>query len=119
MLAATEVGAGGRRIAALGDMRELGAASAALHAGLAEAATAAGIDLVFTVGTEMGHLDAALPAERRGGHAETAEALAPVLVDSLRAGDAVLVKGSLTTRMGSVVEALLKAGRKEPCRHAL
>lgn len=119
VLAATEVGAGGRRIAALGDMRELGAASAALHAGLAEAATAAGIDLVFTVGPEMAHLDAALPAERRGGHAETAEALAPVLVDQLRPGDAVLVKGSLTTRMGSVVEALLKAGRKEPCRHAL
>jgi len=119
VLGAAEVGEGGRRIAALGDMRELGATSADLHAGLAEAIIAAGIDLVFTVGPEMENLHAALPAERRGSHAETAEALAPVLVESLRAGDAVLVKGSLTTRMGAVVEALQKAGRKEPCRHAL
>ena len=96
----------GRRVAALGDMLELGSRAPALHAALAEDACRAGIDLVFTAGPLMAALHEALPPERRGVHAEDAAALAPLLRAALRPGDAVLVKGSHGTAMRRVVAAL-------------
>ncbi|GGG16445.1 UDP-N-acetylmuramoyl-tripeptide--D-alanyl-D-alanine ligase [Caldovatus sediminis] len=99
-----------RRIAVLGDMRELGAYGPALHAELAPDAAAAA-DLVFCCGPLMRHLYDALPAERRGGHQPDSERLAPVVRDALRPGDAVLVKGSLGSRMKVVVEALTRGER--------
>ncbi|MBV8538200.1 MAG: UDP-N-acetylmuramoyl-tripeptide--D-alanyl-D-alanine ligase, partial [Alphaproteobacteria bacterium] len=69
VLKAAAPGPGGRRIAVLGDMLELGLAAAALHADLAEPLAAAGVDLVFTCGAHMQHLHDALPPARRGGHA--------------------------------------------------
>ena len=44
--------------------------------------------------------------ERRGGYAENADALIPIIAPSLRAGDIVLVKGSNSSRMSRVVGAL-------------
>lgn len=100
----------GRRIAALGDMRELGEAGPAMHADLAADAAAA-CDLVFTCGELMAHLHAALPEGRRGAHLADSNALAPVLKEALRPGDAVLVKGSLGSRMAVVVQALTEGLR--------
>ena len=94
-----------RRIAALGDMRELGEEGPAIHASLAPDA-AATCDLVFCCGDLMGHLYRALPEGKRGAHCVDSTALAPVLKGALRAGDAVLVKGSLGSRMAVVVAAL-------------
>lgn len=98
-----------RRLAALGDMLELGAEGAAIHAGLAPDATSA-CDLVFCCGELMGHLFRALPEGKRGAHLPDSGALAPVLKAALRAGDAVLVKGSLGSRMAVVVDALTAEG---------
>jgi UDP-N-acetylmuramoyl-tripeptide--D-alanyl-D-alanine ligase len=105
-LAARQPAPGGRRIAALGDMLELGLQEREFHAGLAQPLEAAGIDLVFAAGPRMAALIEALPHARRGGYAETSEALIPVLAGSLRAGDIVLVKGSNGSKMSRVVEAL-------------
>ncbi len=99
----------GRRIAVLGDMLELGERADELHAGLADAVDAAGIALVFTCGTAMARLHDALPAARRGAHAGDAAALAPAVLDAMRPGDVVLVKGSLGSRMARVVAALTGA----------
>jgi UDP-N-acetylmuramoyl-tripeptide--D-alanyl-D-alanine ligase len=96
----------GRRIAVLGDMLELGAASAELHAGLADAIEQWNIDLVFTAGPTMRHLHEALPESRRGFHATDADAASGPVRDALRAGDVVLVKGSAGSRMGRVVRAI-------------
>ena len=94
-----------RRIAVLGDMLELGDAGPPEHAALAiEAATAA--DLVFACGPLMRHLFDALPSHRRGAHATDSAALAPLVVRAVAPGDAILVKGSLGSRMRRVVEAL-------------
>ena len=101
----------GRRIAVLGDMLELGPTSADLHAGLVEPVEAAGVDLVFTCGRDMQRLHDALPENRRGQHESDSAALAPALVDALRPGDAVLVKGSLGSRMARVVTALTSSGQ--------
>jgi len=95
-----------RRIAVLGDMLELGEASAQLHADLAGVLGQSGIDLVFTVGPHMASLHKALPAEMRGGHAETAEAVEQSLLDVIAPGDAIMVKGSLGSRMGPIVSAI-------------
>jgi UDP-N-acetylmuramoyl-tripeptide--D-alanyl-D-alanine ligase len=94
-----------RRLAALGDMLELGQAGPAEHAALApEVARSA--DLVFTCGPLSALLQQALPAALRGGHFSDSAALAPALAAALQPGDAVLVKGSLGSRMKHVVEAI-------------
>lgn len=105
-LAAARPGKGGRRIAVLGDMLELGDDAASLHAGLAEAVVAWNIDVVHTAGPQSAHLRDALPADRRGAHADNSEQLAPLVKAGLRAGDVVMVKGSAGSRMGRVVKAL-------------
>ena len=48
----------------------------------------------------------ALPSERRGGYAEDASALEPQVLAAVRAGDAIMIKGSLGSRMGPIVKAL-------------
>ena len=106
LLGQAEVGNRGRRIAVLGDMLELGPTGAQLHGAIAEAVEAAGIDLVFCSGPLMRALWEALPSRVRGGYAETAAGLETTVLDAIRAGDAVMVKGSLGSKMGPIVRAL-------------
>jgi len=103
----------GRRIAVLGDMLELGPQGPALHAGLAEPVVAHAIDRVFCAGPLMKSLWDALPSERRGAYAETAAALEGEVVGAIAAGDAVMVKGSLGSRMGPIVKALKRRFARE------
>ncbi|HEX3430707.1 MAG TPA: UDP-N-acetylmuramoylalanyl-D-glutamyl-2,6-diaminopimelate--D-alanyl-D-alanine ligase [Rhizomicrobium sp.] len=113
LLAAAEPAAGGRRIAVLGDMLELGPQSATLHADLAPAVEEAKADLVFACGRDMRALFEALPPSRRGSWGETSSEIAPEIVRAVRAGDEVLIKGSLGSRMAVILEAL-KAGGGAP-----
>jgi len=106
LLGQAPVGARGRRIAVLGDMLELGPSGAELHGALAAPLAAANIDLVFCAGPLMRSLWQALPSSRRGGYAETAAALEPAVLDAVHNGDAVMVKGSLGSKMGPIVKAL-------------
>jgi UDP-N-acetylmuramoyl-tripeptide--D-alanyl-D-alanine ligase len=106
LLAATPTAKGGRRIAVLGDMLELGASGPALHAELAVAVDEAGIDTVYACGPLMAHLWDKLPQSRRGAHADSSDGIRSALISSLRPGDAVMVKGSLGSRMGPIVEAI-------------
>jgi len=94
-----------RRVAVLGDMLELGDFGPAEHAALAPVAAEAA-DIVFTCGKLMQHLRDALPAGLRGAHAADSAALAPLVAAALRPGDAVLVKGSLGSRMKFIVDAI-------------
>jgi UDP-N-acetylmuramoyl-tripeptide--D-alanyl-D-alanine ligase len=97
---------GGRRMAVLGDMLELGADAPALHAGLATTLSDLPIDTVHACGPLMAQLYRALPAAQRGSHAATSDMLAPLIAAIVRPGDVVMVKGSLGSRMARVVEAL-------------
>ncbi|HTQ82648.1 MAG TPA: UDP-N-acetylmuramoylalanyl-D-glutamyl-2,6-diaminopimelate--D-alanyl-D-alanine ligase [Pseudolabrys sp.] len=106
LLGQAPLGPHGRRIAVLGDMLELGGEGAMLHRSLAEPLAAAKVDLVFCSGTQMHALWEALPSASRGGYAETAVALEPTVLAAIRAGDAVMVKGSLGSKMGPIVKAL-------------
>jgi len=95
-----------RRIAVLGDMLELGPDSPALHIGLAEAVDAAGIDLVFAAGPMMKGLFAKIDPARRGAWANTSAEIEAPLLDALRGGDVVMIKGSFGSRMGPLVGAI-------------
>ena len=108
LLGHAPVGKHGRRIAVLGDMLELGPQGKDLHRALAEPLAAAGVDLVFCAGPLMRALWEALPSGARGGYAETAAALEPAVLDAITGGDAVMVKGSLGSKMGPIVKALEK-----------
>ena len=95
-----------RRIAVLGDMLELGQASADLHRGLGAAVDAAGIDLLFACGPMMKALFDSVEPKRQGAWAPNSAQLEPALLRAVQAGDAVTVKGSLATRMAPLVAAL-------------
>ena len=106
LLGQAPVGPRGRRIAVLGDMLELGPKGKALHRSLAVPVAANAVDLVFCCGPLMHSLWQALPAGQRGGYAETSAALEAQVVPAIRAGDVVMVKGSLGSRMAPIVKAL-------------
>jgi UDP-N-acetylmuramoyl-tripeptide--D-alanyl-D-alanine ligase len=97
---------GGRRIAVLGDMLELGPDGAALHAQLAPVIDAARVDIVFLCGAQMAALWDRIPASRRGGYGPQSSDIAGEVANVVRAGDVVLVKGSLGSRMAAIVDAL-------------
>ncbi|HLL27114.1 MAG TPA: UDP-N-acetylmuramoylalanyl-D-glutamyl-2,6-diaminopimelate--D-alanyl-D-alanine ligase [Xanthobacteraceae bacterium] len=119
VLGRAPVGPKGRRIAVLGDMLELGPEGPALHRALAAAVEEAGIDLVFAAGPLMQNLWEALPADRRGGYAESTERIEALLVAALRPGDAIMIKGSNGSRMGPLAKKLVERFRLgEPAEDA-
>ncbi len=110
VLGRATVGAGGRRIAVLGDMLELGPAARELHVGLAKPLVDSGCDLVFTCGREMAALHEALPPAMRSQHAPDSDALAAAVTAAVGPGDTVMIKGSLGSRMAVIVAALKSLG---------
>ncbi|GBQ89242.1 UDP-N-acetylmuramoyl-tripeptide--D-alanyl-D-alanine ligase [Acetobacter nitrogenifigens DSM 23921 = NBRC 105050] len=97
-----------RRVAVLGDMRELGAFASAEHLSLVDPVIACA-DLVFCCGPHMKELFDALPSSLQGAWRADSDTLAPIVRAALHSGDAVLVKGSLGTRMRVIVETLRAA----------
>lgn len=96
----------GRRIAVLGTMRELGEHSDEAHAALAAPIAEAAVDCAILVGDAMAPLARALPdtVDRR----EVADARAAIaaLRETVRPGDAILVKGSNAVGLSALVEEL-------------
>ncbi|MBI3275842.1 MAG: UDP-N-acetylmuramoylalanyl-D-glutamyl-2,6-diaminopimelate--D-alanyl-D-alanine ligase [Methylocystis sp.] len=105
LLAATAPEGSGRRIAVLGDMLELGAGAAQLHADLAPDLEKANVDLLFTAGPLMAHLFYAAPESMRGAHRSNAQELEEVVLGALAGGDVVMIKGSNGSRMSRIVDA--------------
>jgi len=89
---------GRRRVAVLGDMRELGPEGPAYHAEIGDLVRELGIERVIAVGE--------LARAYGGEWVATAEDAASRLRDELRPGDVVLVKGSLAVGLGVVAENL-------------
>ena len=108
LLKAASVGQGGRRVAVLGDMLELGSHSEKLHAALAEPVIESGAEVVLLAGPHMAKLADALPKEIKVAYQANADALKPVLADALMPGDAVMIKSSKGIGFSKLVDALLK-----------
>jgi UDP-N-acetylmuramoyl-tripeptide--D-alanyl-D-alanine ligase len=99
-----------RRIAALGEMLELGAAAEAAHRELGTRAAATGVDALLLMGTHAarvreGATAAGMPAERVLIF-DSHEALARALATLLRPGDLLLLKGSRGAALERVLQAL-------------
>lgn len=109
LLARAKTPKGGRRIAVLGDMLELGGFGPDLHEALSRPVDEAGVDVLYAAGPLMARLWARTPAFRRGAYAETSGDLRDLLLAGLRPGDAVMIKGSLGSRMGLLAEAIRAA----------
>lgn len=95
-----------RRIAVLGEMRELGAESQALHAGLADPVIDAGVDIAVLVGPGMAPLADALAGKVDVRHLPDAASALAMARDLVQAGDAILIKGSNAVGLGAVVAGL-------------
>lgn len=111
----------GRKVALLGDMLELGDASAELHRKVGALAAELGIDLLVTVGSlgaEIGRgaLDAGMPSEAVLQFATPLDA-AEALRELLRPGDVVLVKASRGARLEQAVEVLVSGSFAEANRN--
>jgi UDP-N-acetylmuramoyl-tripeptide--D-alanyl-D-alanine ligase len=93
--------ADGRRLAVLGEMRELGPEAAAYHREIGEYARQQGVELIIGVGEEASSYE---PDQR----VADAEAAADALAAALGPGDVVLVKGSRAVGLERVAEKLAR-----------
>ena len=69
---------------------------------------------MFCSGPLMRALWDTLPESRHGGYAESSAALEPLVLAAVQPGDAIMVKGSLGSRMAPIVAALASRYRREP-----
>jgi UDP-N-acetylmuramoyl-tripeptide--D-alanyl-D-alanine ligase len=117
-LARFPLAAGGRRVAVLGDMRELGAHHDDAHREAGERAAALAVDLVVGVGAGG---EAIADAARAAGApvliAADAEAALALVAPVVRPGDAVLVKASRAVGLERLAAALAAAGDDETDGH--
>ncbi len=102
----------GRRIAFVGDMKELGDQAQIMHRDIADLDAVQSIDVIHCVGPLMKELHAALPAEKQGLWCETAEEMAQLVPRRLDSGDVVLAKGSLSMKLALIVDAIRKMGHR-------
>lgn len=108
----------GRRVAILGDMRELGPSTREIHESLANDLITNQVDLVFACGEQMGYLYSSIPEKMRRMHALQPVDLVAAVVNCAQSGDIFMIKGSKGQyahrgRMYAFVEALLSLNRKE------
>ena len=100
----------GAKVVVLGDMLELGPTEMDLHRAIAHHAAMSGIAKVHCVGPRMRALWDVLPEGQRGKWAEKAEDLVPEAASLASAGDVLLIKGSKSSRVSLIVDAIRKLG---------
>jgi UDP-N-acetylmuramoyl-tripeptide--D-alanyl-D-alanine ligase len=101
------------RVAVLGEMLELGDHAIGLHEASGRAAAAAGLRLLVTVGgapaRAMAEAAVATGLPRDAvRHYESSTEAASAVVEALRSGDLVLVKGSRGTRCDVVTDRIVQ-----------
>ena len=95
-----------RRIAILGDMKELGPSEVDFHKSIASLASMAKVDCVYTVGPLMKNLHNSLPKEKRGQHFKNSLEVVPELSSILKRGDCLLLKASLSVGVSVISDAI-------------
>lgn len=103
-----------RRVAVLGDMRELGDFAPELHRQVGHRVVECGVQLLFTVGDLAEEIGREAERYARGTgsappvvtHFASTAAATSVVRDQVRPGDVVLVKGSRAMQMEAIVAAL-------------
>jgi UDP-N-acetylmuramoyl-tripeptide--D-alanyl-D-alanine ligase len=95
-----------RRIAILGDMKELGTSEIDYHKKIASLAVISKLDCIHTVGPLMEYLHYILPEEKRGFHFKRSIDVVPLLDTILKGGDCLLIKASLSVGMKEISDAI-------------
>jgi len=106
-LADLRASAGGRRVAVLGDMLELGPDETRYHEEAGASAHQAGVDLLIAVGPLAAHIGAGYGGELHS--VPDAGAAAALIGTLVRPGDTVLIKGSRGVGLEVVAETLRAA----------
>ncbi|WP_074381287.1 UDP-N-acetylmuramoylalanyl-D-glutamyl-2,6-diaminopimelate--D-alanyl-D-alanine ligase [Bartonella doshiae] len=114
LLATGPVGIGGRRIALLGDMLELGAYSEKLHRDLVKPICLSGAHLVFLFGEAMKSLANDLSAYVKVHYAENTEKILSLLFAEISNGDLLMIKSSRSLYSSDIVAALLERYKVVP-----
>lgn len=104
----------GRKIAYLGDMKELGANEVPLHTDLAQLPAVHSVDQIHCIGPLMQHLHTALPDAKRGAWYRTSAEVLPDLTKQIETGDIVLAKGSLSMALAKIVDGIRNLGHGGP-----
>jgi UDP-N-acetylmuramoyl-tripeptide--D-alanyl-D-alanine ligase len=107
----------GRRIAFVGDMKELGPQAADLHADLSNTEAMRDLDVIHCVGPLMQALHSALPEEKRGLWRLNSADLAQGVLALVNPGDTVLIKGSLSMGLAVIVDAIREIGEETDSFH--
>ena len=95
-----------RRIAILGDMKELGSSEKEYHKKIASYADLYKLDCIHTVGPLMKYLHDILPEEKRGFHFKKSIDVVPLLDTILKGGECLLIKASLSVGMKVIADAI-------------
>ena len=112
LLDTSRPGEGGRKIAILGDMLEMGDHSAQVHGDLSAPLKQSGVTDIWLAGPDMAHLRDALVLDKETGfdketlHFGTADELSAHALENVRSGDVLMVKSSNGTGFGRIVAAL-------------
>lgn len=109
----------GKKIAVLGDMRELGPEADQMHQDLQEALKKTDIKIVLTYGTHMKHLHQAISSSLEAYHFDSHDALNTKLLSLTSNNDAIMVKASLGTQFIKVIDALKSQYAPERSAHVL
>ncbi len=111
----SELGADRRKIAVLGEMKELGSASDAEHDALGDAVREAGVSLLIGCGGAIDRtLSRAASPRCTVVSAPSAERASENVLEHIRPGDVVLVKASRSVGAERVVHALEKFSKSLP-----
>ena len=105
-LASRQLAEGGRRIAILGDMLELGAAAETAHHEAGEVISTLPVQAVFAFGPNMKYLVHAVGQHCWALHFENKHQLIEEIKRSVRPGDVLLIKGSRGMAMEEVIKQL-------------
>lgn len=108
----SELRSGGKKIAVLGDMLELGNVSGEAHRGIGKFIKESGVIDFFAYGPMM-KLACDEAGERCVGHFDSKQELVEALKKMVRPGDALLFKGSRGMRMEEPMESLLEGLRSK------
>ena len=98
----------GRKVAILGDMLEMGETEHTLHAELARLEAVKSVDVFHLVGPLMHMFYTALPSDKRGQWVASVDGLSAQISVLLEAGDTVMVKGSLGSKVSKIVDVIRK-----------
>jgi len=98
---------GKRKIAILGEMRELGNQSQHLHEELGNLVNCTNIDSIFSCGIEMRHFNNKLKKAQLRGYADTIQNLYIPIEQELQNGDVLLLKGSNGNQIWKIKDYLM------------